>query len=185
MHIERPGVPWYKYSRRVVRSYPDRALLPHALVSLSCQRIYLVKQLNLISVYPVSTSRFGVGSEWGSYRTPAGMHYVAEKIGGNAPLMTRFSRRQASAEIVALNQLAGISDRDIIATRIIWLAGLEERINRGGRLDSMRRCIYIHGTVDEKRIGRPASLGCIRMRNYDVCEVFDTLQINSPVYIFK
>lgn len=148
------------------------------------QRIYVVKRLTLQSQYAVSTSRYGLGSSYGSYRTPTGVHAVAEKIGQGEPLLMRFKARGASGEIVSLNPYTTISSNDVICTRILWLTGLEHGINQGGQRDSKRRCIYIHGTIDEKRIGRPSSIGCIRMRNQDLIELFDILQVGSLVHIF-
>ena len=105
------------------------------------------------------------------------------KIGEGEPLYRRFKARQATDKIAALNLYATLSSEDAICTRILWLAGLEPKVNQGGYYDSQRRYIYIHGTTDEKRIGRPSSVGCIRMKNKDVVEVFDVLDCNSIVYI--
>ena len=96
----------------------------------------------------------------------------------------RFKARRASGEIASLNRYATISSNDVICTRILWLTGLEPGINQGGQHDSKRRCIYIHGTIDEKRMGRTSSIGCIRMRNQDLTELFDVLQVGSLVHIF-
>lgn len=134
--------------------------------------------------YPVSTSQYGLGSVYGSYKTPLGTHAVVAKIGDGEPLLTRFVERRASGETVSLNPYATISRSDMICTRILWLTGLEPNLNQGGQRDSKHRCIYLHGTVDEKRIGRPSSIGCIRMRNQDVKELFDVLRVDSLVHIF-
>lgn len=182
--VRRPSFPWYRIVRMMVRHYPRGAGLPQALVSISDQTIYLVRRFHLLASYPISTSRFGTGTIWHSYRTPLGVHCVAQKIGAASSLLTRFKarRRQGKAK---LNPLPTISSEDAVCTRILWLDGLENRYNRNGFLDSLRRCIYIHGTIDEKRIGRPSSLGCIRMRNTDVCRVFDLLENNSLVCILQ
>lgn len=118
-----------------------------------------------------------------SYRTPPGIHKVIAKIGEGEPLYRHFKARCPTDKIAEANPYATISGTDAICTRILHLGGLEPRINRGGYHDSEQRCIYIHGTVDEKRIGRLSSIGCIRMKNRDVIEVFNTLQQNSIVYI--
>ena len=124
-----------------------------------------------------------MGSMKDSYRTPQGVHRVAMKIGEGEPLYRYFEARRATGKIASLNPYATISNTDAVCTRILWLAGLEPHINKGGYYDSERRYIYMHGTVDEKRLGRPASIGCIRMNNRDIVDVFDTLQWNSIVYI--
>lgn len=105
------------------------------------------------------------------------------KIGEGQPLLRYFKARRTTNKIASVNRYATISKADTVCTRILWLGGLEPRINQGGYCDSERRYIYIHGTTDEKRIGRPSSIGCIRMKNLDVLKVFDTLQQNSIVYI--
>lgn len=105
------------------------------------------------------------------------------KIGASEPLYRCFKTRRATDKIATLNPYTTIGSEDTICTRILWLAGLEPQINQGGYHDSERRYIYIHGTTDEKRIGRLSSIGCIRMKNLDVIEVFNALQQNSIVHI--
>ena len=185
IQLERPKLQWRKYNKQLLRQYPSRAFLPQALVSISHQRIYLLHKRNLLAVYPVSTSRFGTGNIQGSYRTPLGVHCVAAKIGDGKPIMTPFVGRQAGRQLAAVNPLPSNSKEDVITTRILWLSGLQSRINQGGYVDSARRTIYIHGTINENRIGIPSSVGCIRMKNKNVCLVFATLAIDSLVYIIK
>ena len=72
---------------------------------------------------------------------------------------------------------------DEITSRILWLDGLENGVNRNGVCDTFARYIYIHGTSDEKRIGEPVSAGCIRMKNDDVIELFDEVMENDIVLI--
>ncbi len=180
--MRRPPFSWQKFAKLLIKHYPQYARFPQALVSIRYQTIYLIENLCLIAAYPVSTSRFGTGSILHSCWTPLGMHYVAAKIGDRAPLMTCFVGRvrRGTAKV---NPLATVSSEDTICTRILWLAGLEYRRNQGHFLDTMHRYIYIHGTVDEQRIGRVASCGCVRMSNIEVCKVFDILSVNSLVYI--
>ncbi len=181
--LNRPPFNWYRLARTLHRRYPSHAHLPLALVSIAAQRLYLVERLRLVNGYRISTSRFGSGSRWHSFRTPLGAHRVREKIGDGCRPLTLFKGRKPAGGRTALNPLATISERDAVCTRILWLDGLERGRNRGGCFDSARRCIYIHGTADERRIGRPSSIGCIRMRNDDVLEVFDALGVDSLVYI--
>ena len=167
----------------MLRTYPKYAKHPLALIDISMQRLYLIKHLHLCAQYPISTSHYGIGSAKGSLKTPQGAHRVAEKIGEGESLYRCFKARQATDKMASLNPYTTISVEDAICTRILWLAGLEPKVNQGGYCDSQRRYIYIHGTTDEKRIGRPSSVGCIRMKNKDVVEVFDILECNSIVYI--
>ena len=171
---------WRTTHIRLLCRRPASAKRPVALVNASEQRIYIVAGMRLLASYPVSTSRFGVGTRNGSFRTPTGAHRVIEKIGEGAPLMTVFKARRNTGKLAAVN---GQTD-DAICSRVLWLDGLEPGHNRGGARDSRRRHIYIHGTADEANIGRPVSRGCIRMKNADVCEVFDALEDGSVVYIF-
>ena len=176
-------IDWQAQARALLRSYPKYARYPLALVDTRIQSLYLVKHLQLCGHYPISTSRYGIAFIKDSYKTPSGVHQVAMKIGESEPLYRYFKARRATDKLASANPYATISKEDAICTRILWLAGLEAGINQGGYYDSMHRYIYIHGTTDEKRIGRPSSIGCIRMRNRDVIEVFDTLQQNSIVHI--
>lgn len=180
--MRRPLFLWQKPVKLLLQHYPEHARFPQALISVRHQMLYLVKNLHLLEAYSVSTSRFGVGSMLDSRKTPLGAHYVAVKAGYGEALMTRFVGRVRHGT-ATVNPLATISREDAVCTRILWLSGLEYRRNRGRFFDTMCRYIYIHGTIDEKRIGQPSSCGCIRMNNAEVCEVFDVLMVNSLVYI--
>ncbi len=152
-------------------------------VSVKEQKLYLVKGKKVVKTYPVSTSKYGVGNVEGSNQTPTGRHRIAKKIGGGAPLGTIFKDRKNTHKIIPPNRTLTPVPGDYVTTRILWLEGLEPGVNRGGRVDSMKRCIYIHGTPDEGLIGRPASHGCIRMKNKDVAELFDLVSADMPVEI--
>lgn len=131
--------------------------------------------------FPVSTSRYGIGQRDGSLQTPAGIHRIAAKIGDGQPPGRVFRARQAQDQICLAQDYDGESD--VITTRILWLDGLQAGVNRDGEVDSKRRYIYIHGTADEAHIGQPASIGCVRMNNRDVIELFDLVQENDLVII--
>lgn len=178
--MKRPEFNWRKLCRLLSLKYPDRATLPVALVSVARQRMYLVDNMRLRTDYPVSTSRFGVGTRVHSFRTPSGAHRVAWKFGGGAAPGRIFKGRRDTGKTAVPGSPV---DGDVVCTRILWLDGLEAGHNRGATCDSYRRYIYIHGTMDEWRIGRPASHGCIRMRNDDVCEAYDILEEESLVYV--
>lgn len=147
-------------------------------IKISRQRLYFYEK-KLIKSYPVSTSKFGIGNMAESNKTPLGLHRVAEKIGKNAPIGTIFKERKNTRKIVPRYGFKS----DLITTRILRLEGLEKGINKGKKIDSFHRFIYIHGTPEEKLIGKPASRGCIRMRNRDVAQLFDLVKKGTLVKI--
>ncbi|MBC8211697.1 MAG: L,D-transpeptidase [Gammaproteobacteria bacterium] len=132
--------------------------------------------------YPVSTSRFGLGQQQGSFKTPGGIHRIAQKIGADEPLGRVFKSR-VPADDICLAEDFSAEDDDVITSRILWLEGLQPGLNRGAEVDTYQRYIYIHGTADEAHIGQPASIGCIRMRNMDVISLFDLLEVGDLVVI--
>ncbi len=131
--------------------------------------------------YPVSTSRYGVGQRENSLQTPAGIHHITQKIGANEPAGRVFKSRVATDEVCLPSDYDG--EQDVITSRILRLAGLQPGFNAGGDVDSFNRYIYIHGTPDETHIGQPASIGCIRMRNQDVIDLFTRVDVDDPVII--
>ncbi len=133
--------------------------------------------------YTVSTARNGAGEEKGSYRTPRGRHVIRARIGAGAPLGAAFRGRRFTGEVWSPELAAGAPQRDWILTRILWLSGLEPGRNRLGKVDSMQRYIYIHGTPDSEPMGVPLSIGCVRMRNRDVAELFDLVPVGTLVDI--
>ena len=143
-------------------------------VSVPDQKMLVFRKGVEVARYDVSTSKFGVGGRAGSYTTPLGEMEVAKKVGAGARSGMKFHGRRATGEIVRPNS----PGRDPIVSRILWLRGLE-RQNR----DAFSRCIYIHGTAEEWRIGTPASYGCIRMRSHDVIELFNTLGVGARVEV--
>lgn len=137
----------------------------------------------LIAEWPVSTAANGLGERGGSECTPRGAHRIRLKIGHGCPEGTVFVGRRPTGECYTPTLAAAAPDRDWILTRILWLTGCESGFNRGGDCDSLRRFIYIHGCPDDEPIGRPASHGCIRMRNADVISLFDQIDNGCPVEI--
>jgi hypothetical protein len=148
---------------------PDRVI-----VSVRDQKLMLVQSGFAIATYPVSTSKYGLGDRWGSLATPLGSFLVAQKIGDHAPLGAVFHNRRWTGEILTPN----VPGRDPIITRIIWLRGLEP-----ANAHAFSRCIYIHGTPQEKIIGRPASYGCVRMKSNDVTALYERLPLGALVQI--
>lgn len=136
-----------------------------------------------VKAYPISTSKFGLGEKNGSFCTPRGAHIVRAKIGAGLPLGAVFVRRRPTGEVWTPELHERYAGRDWILTRILWLSGCEPGRNRLGEVDTMRRYIYIHGTPDSSELGKPGSIGCVRMRNRDVAELFDLVPAYAPVEI--
>jgi hypothetical protein len=133
--------------------------------------------------YLVSTAKKGAGEKNGSLCTPRGRHIVRAKIGAGQPLNAVFVRRRATGEVWTAALHEQYPGRDWILTRILWLSGCEPGRNRLGDVDTMRRYIYIHGSPDTAEMGKPGSIGCIRMRNRDIVELFDRVPPYTPVQI--
>lgn len=137
----------------------------------------------LIRRYHVSTARNGSGEQRGSYRTPRGRHVIRARIGAGMPANTVFVRRRPTGECWSPELAASHPGRDWILTRILWLSGCEPGFNRLGEVDTMRRFIYLHGSPDTAEMGVPGSIGCVRMRNRDIIELFDLVPAGTPVDI--
>jgi hypothetical protein len=146
----------------------------HLIISIRDQKLMLLQNGAKVATYPVSTSKFGLGDFWGRMTTPLGYLAVAKKIGDHAPVGAVFHNRRFTGEVLAPNA----PGRDPVTTRILWLRGLE-----GQNAHAFRRCIYIHGTPEEKTIGRPASYGCIRMKSKDVAALYNQVPLGAIVQI--
>lgn len=144
------------------------------IISVRDQKLMLVQNGGKVVTYPVSTSMFGVGDAWGRMTTPLGYFAVEQKIGDNAPVGAVFHNRRLTGEVLEANA----PGRDPVITRIIWLRGLEAQ-----NAHAYQRCIYIHGTPQEKTIGRPASYGCIRMKSSDITALYDRVPPGALVQI--
>ena len=147
-------------------------------VNVATQRVAWFTDGQLARSLPASTSRFGIGQQEGSNATPLGLHRIVEKIGAGAPAGTVFRARQPVGH-TSQPEFAGAK----ITTRILWLEGLEPGFNRGGSVDSHARYIYIHGTGDQRSIGKPASHGCIHLADDDLIPLFDLLPGGTLVWI--
>ena len=154
-------------------------------ISIADQALEVVDDGVVTRRYPVSTALNGAGERNGSYCTPRGRHVIRAKIGTDQPLGTVFVRRRPTGEIYSRELADRHPGRDWILSRILWLSGCEPGRNRLGDVDTMRRFVYIHGTPDGSELGRPASIGCIRMRNCDVIELFDLVAARTPVEIIE
>jgi hypothetical protein len=147
-------------------------------VNISRQTASLFENGAFVKKYSCSTSRFGIGQKENSNRTPLGLHRIAEKIGDGEPAGTIFKSREVVGNVSELGIAAGG-----ITTRILWLDGLEPGFNQGGDVDTHARYIYIHGTGDQKSIGRPASHGCIQLADADLISLFNLLPSGTLVWI--
>ena len=153
------------------------------IVDISEQRLYLYSNNDLIQSFPVSTSKYGEGQTENSFKTPLGLHEIKEKIGHKAPINTIFTARVNTNKLADVQIKQNDTEDDFVTSRILWLEGLEDGINRGLGVDSYNRYIYIHGTHEEGLIGQKASHGCIRMFNNDVIELFDIVSEGTKVQI--
>jgi L,D-transpeptidase catalytic domain len=171
-----------RFALAVALLWPLSTLLPAAtldsslevIISVAEQRLALIEDGIVVKKFRVSTSRFGLGDAFNSYKTPLGRLRVCVKLGEALPEGAVFRRRNFSGEVLPKNARG----RDPIVTRILWLEGVEP-----GNKNARTRCIYIHGTPQERTIGRATSFGCVRMRSHDVVEVFDAVPIGTTVTI--
>ena len=144
------------------------------VVSVADQELAFIVRGKVIKRFPISTSKFGTGDGIGSYRTPLGETFVSAKVGDGLPAGAVIRNRIATGEVLEVNA----PGRDAIVSRVIWLRGMD-----GSTANARERCIYIHGTAEEKWIGRRASFGCIRMRSKDIIVLYDWVHIGTHVRI--
>lgn len=153
------------------------------VANLPNQTLTFIREGEAVRIYQISTAKNGAGEQMRSGCTPRGHHVIRAKIGASCPVDTVFVGRRATGEIYSSELAERFQGRDWILTRILWLRGCEQGRNRLGEVDTMRRYIYIHGYPDTEPMGVPASHGCIRMRNADVVELFDLVELGTPVLV--
>jgi lipoprotein-anchoring transpeptidase ErfK/SrfK len=146
----------------------------HVVISVKDQKLALLEREKLVAIYPVSTSKYGLGDWRGSFRTPLGELEIAQKVGDGMPPGTVFKDRRRTGEIV----LPNAPGRDPIVSRIIWLRGREPQ-----NANAFGRDIYIHGTPEERNLGLPVSYGCVRMSSNDVIKLYDVVGLGAQVTI--
>jgi lipoprotein-anchoring transpeptidase ErfK/SrfK len=161
------------------------ATLPSIRIDLAAQVLTLLPADGVTRAWPVSTARNGAGEQRDSGCTPRGRHVVRARIGAGLPAGAVLVGRRPTGETWSAELARACPERDWILSRILWLSGLERGRNRLGKVDTMRRYIYIHGTPGDQPMGRPASHGCIRMRNEDVIELFDLVPAGTEVLIVE
>lgn len=153
-------------------------------INISLQQLDLLDNNGKsIKRYSISSAKNGVGELNGSFCTPRGRHLVRAKIGAGQPVNTVFVERRPTGETYSPELARRYPGRDWILTRILWLSGLQRGYNRMGKVDTMRRAIYIHGSPDSADMGKPGSRGCIRMHNRDIVELFDLVPVRTIVEI--
>lgn len=164
--------------KAVQKNEPYNKLAFTIIVSLRLQKLFLLNGSEILKEFVISTAKNGAGCEDNSYKTPIGMHRIAEKFGEFGPVAGIYKERKFTGELATI-----ITDKidlptDYITSRILWLDGLEDK-----NKNSKNRFIYIHGTHEEGLLGTPSSHGCVRMSNADVIELFDYLPENTLVDI--
>lgn len=156
-------------------------------INIAEQTLTVYQCQNEIARYSVSTAKNGIGSQQDSGCTPLGQHVIAEKIGSSSPMNAVFVGRVPTGERYNADLGALYPERDWILSRILWLSGLEDGVNKGsnnqGCCDTYERYIYIHGTPDTEPMGIPLSHGCVRMRNKDIIELFEQVEEGMSVTI--
>lgn len=157
----------------------------HIEISLREQSLKLFNGTKLLKQYPVSTAKNGPGEMMDSECTPRGEHIIVEKIGAGCAANTVFVSRQPTGEIYTPDLRRQFPGRDWIISRILWLSGTEAGCNQGGNVDSYNRFIYIHGSPDDVEMGKPGSRGCVRMRNEDMIELFDRVNVGVKVTVIE
>lgn len=159
------------FAEAMRRGLPEEALL--MVVDTASQQAHLYSSVRLQKTYRISTSKFGIGNQSGSNRTPLGWHRVSERYGAKARPGTVFVSRAPNGRVLPASQWKSPSPaEDLVLTRVLWLTGLEPGKNAGKGIDSHERCIYLHGTNQEQLLGSVASHGCIRFSNADIIEIF-------------
>ena len=168
---------------RKVNNYISTDYSELLCVSIENQKMYHIKEGEIVKKYIISSSEYGTGSEAGSNKTPLGLHKVKEKYGDETPINGRMIGRVFYGQIATLYNDKTKSKTDDVTSRIFWLEGLENGKNKGEGIDSYKRYIYIHGTSEEGRLGEPASHGCIRMKNKEVIDLYKLIEVGTLVLI--
>ena len=155
-------------------------------IDLASQQLLLKSDQGALErIYVVSTSKFGAGEKNGSFCTPLGRHVIRARIGAGQPLHAVFVRRRPTGEVWTPELHERFPGRDWILTRILWLCGCEPGRNRWGEVDTLRRYIYIHGTHERAEMGKPGSIGCIRMRGAEMIDLFDRVCAGTAVELHE
>jgi lipoprotein-anchoring transpeptidase ErfK/SrfK len=173
----------FNYVILVIKVY-DGDKVNSIKINVKKQQLTLLdEEGNILQQYPVSTSKYGTGNQSGSEKTPLGLHRIKDKLGGAMPVNEVFIGRIPHGNLDECKERGVDLPDDVIMSRVMWLEGMEPGRNQGGYVDTYQRYIYIHGTNHEESIGTPSSIGCIRMRNQDVVDLYRLVDIGSEVLI--
>ena len=170
-------------AREYIETKCNKSFNEVLFVNITEQKMYYIKEGGIVKTYVISSSSYGVGNKAGSNKTPIGLHKVKQKFGEETPINGKMIGRVFYGDIATIYTDNTKSKTDDVCSRILWLVGLEEGLNKGEGIDSYNRYIYIHGTPEEGRLGKPASHGCIRMKNKEVIELYEKIKIDTLVLI--
>lgn len=154
-------------------------------VAVKQQKMYFIRDKKVAEEFQVSTAKNGIGSEWGSNCTPTGLHLIREKVGGDVPSGGVIKEKVYTGRVTDIIKEPVSTGSDEITTRLLHLSGLEPGINQNEKRDSYLRGIMIHGTPEEGLIGKPASHGCVRMKNDDIMRLFSQIKTGTLVVILN
>lgn len=168
------------------KRFPKESKTTFVVIATREQKLYLIEDLKVTESYSISTAEAGVGNTDGSNKTPLGVHKVSEKVGKDATLGRVFIGRKKTQKIAKILKNNKLKSKDEnITSRIFRLSGMEKGINTGRNVDTFSRLIYIHGTDEEGRLGKPVSKGSIRMANKDIIDLFDRIPVGTIVNIIR
>lgn len=165
--------------------YPGKVFDTFIYVAAKRQKLYLIQGDSIAKTYRISTAKNGLGTAKGSFKTPEGLHKIADKIGSGLPANTIIVHKIPTTEKAEVIDKAISNQKDLITSRVMHLKGLEAGVNTGENHDSYLRGIFIHGTHEEGLLGTPASKGCIRMGNNDVIDLFQKTEVGTFVIILN
>lgn len=154
-------------------------------IGIKRQKLYLVKDSAIVATYDISTAKNGIGFQHGSNQTPTGLHTINGMVGDSVPVGGILYNRVFTGDTAEIISDPVSVNTDDVTTRVLWLEGEEDGLNKGGNCDTHDRLIYIHGTPEEGLIGTPASHGCVRMRNNEVAELYNLVEDGMYVIILN
>jgi hypothetical protein len=169
----------------MMQYYDAKFLVTVLYVDIATQQLLMVSGESILKSYSISTSKYGSGFDNNSFKTPLGLHKIKNKFGEGQKRGTVFYDRLPTKDIAKIYTDSTDLATYFITTRILWLDGQEHKINKGMPRDSYERFIYIHGTHEEGLIGKPASMGCVRMRNDDIVELYSKVHEGTFVIIVE
>ena len=165
--------------------HPNIAFNELVFVSIKKQKLFYLKNGKVVKSFSISTSKYGIGGAMYSKKTPIGLHKIQNKLGNGTPVNGIIKSGMFSGKIAQIVTEPKALTEDFLTTRILKLMGQELGVNKGPKVDSFKRAIYIHGTPEEGLIGKPASHGCVRMKNSDVLDLYNRVSFGAQVLILN